>query len=1479
MANRGAGEKQEEQEKRREEPGETPAGMAELVRIMREEQKQQQQLMQLQMDALRGMMERNVRAEEERDRQRVGAAAGVGEQILRLAPQLTGKAQQAYAAMTTADSVDYKKVKEAILRRYDVSEETYRQRFRAARRKEGEAYVELVTRLQDLVRKWMAECESVGAVLDKVVGEQLLNTMPSELRVWISERKPATSAEAGRLADDYTQARRHLRRSNTETGRSSGGPAVPETRKCHNCGTEGHLKRNCPVKEEPAELGGKNSPKIPKKFEKSGVKCYNCSKYGHISAQCPEKASLFCGGGIGRTVARTGLVEGVEVSDVLLDTGCTRTMVRSDLVPENKLLPGEAVTVRCAHGDTVLYQLADVEIKLEGLSLCVKAAVSDGLPVSVLLGTDVPELGQLLQINPMSTHTRGLDHALVLTRAQARRQDEEEKNQRVREIQSGVHPKYIMESKRDNERDTVELLGDEALGKGERGEEEQGEEEGLGDEEAGDGGCAEDEEDRESGGVEDGDEREVVGEKFPDELFQQPRERVRRTRKEKREKRRGVGLERAKDRRRKNRDTSDARSHLEISTEQLQHLQEEDETLARASEGENFFRHDGILYRRWLPQGQPEGSEINQIILPKQCRRSVLEIAHVVPIAGHLGKKKTAARIMRRFYWPTLFRDTADFCRSCPECQKAGQRRVPRAPLIPLPVMEEPFQRVAMDIIGPLPRSRSGHRYVLVLCDYATRYPEAVPMKTVDAEAVAEELVKIFSRVGLPREMLTDQGANFTSQLLAEIYRLLHIKALRTSPYHPQTDGLVERFNATLKGMLRKSATEDGKDWDRLLPYLLFAYREVPQESTGFSPFELLFGREVRGPLDVIKEEWEAASKSSESVVSHILLMRERLERMMTLAQGNLKNAQKQQKRWYDRTSRERTLKPGDRVLVLLPTSTSKLLAQWHGPYPVVSQVGRVNYVVDMVDRRKRKRVFHINMLKKWDEPESSGYLVTAAVDGEEEMETLTWNGGEHGEPTIGEKLTPGQRKELAKLLQKHQHTLTNIPGCTTIAEHSIDTGNSAPVRLPPYRLPHAYREPVKQELQEMREQGIIEEADSEWAAPIVVVQKKDRTIRLCVDYRRLNAVSRVDAYPIPRVDDLIDLLGQAQYLSTLDLTKGYWQVPISMSDQAKTAFTTPFGLFQFKRMPFGLQGAPASFQRMMDRLLQGLGGFASAYLDDLIIFSQTWREHLEHLEAVLTRLCEAGLTARPKKCHFGMEQCIYLGHVVGGGKVQVEASKVEAVQKMSTPKTKKDVRTFLGLTGYYRKFIPNYATIATPLTDLTRKTQPNKVDWTAECEMAFSKLKELLTTAPVLQTPDFSKMFIVQTDASERGVGAVLSQVGESGEDKPVAYFSKKLLTREENYSTVEKECLAIKLATQAFRVYLLGRPFVVQTDHRALEWLDRVKENNSRLSRWSLAMQPFQFTVEYRPGRGNANADSLSRLLERDMHVAGEGGRSVAD
>ena len=381
--------------------------------------------------------------------------------------------------------------------------------------------------------------------------------------------------------------------------------------------------------------------------------------------------------------------------------------------------------------------------------------------------------------------------------------------------------------------------------------------------------------------------------------------------------------------------------------------------------------------------------------------------------------------------------------------------------------------------------------------------------------------------------------------------------------------------------MLRKAASEDGKDWDKLLPYLLFTYREVPQASTGFSPFELLYGHPVRGPLDILRETWEASKRSSESIVSYVLSIQEKLARMSTLARENLAKAQQQQKRWYDQNARERAFQAGEHVLVLLPTSTQKLLAKWQGPYPVRRCISPVTYEIDMFDRQKRHRIFHINMLRKWHAPTALNlWAGDEPADGEADADELPlWkedlSDSGDGEPTIGSQLNSEQKRDLKSLREEFADVMCDLPGRTNLAEHQVHTGSAHPVRLPPYRLPHAYRDTVWRELQE---HGIVEPSSSEWASPIVLVKKKDGTLRFCVDYRRLNSVSQSDTYPMPRIDELIDQLGQAKCITTLDLTRGYWQVPLAESAKAKTAFATPFGLFQFNVMPFGLQGAPATF-------------------------------------------------------------------------------------------------------------------------------------------------------------------------------------------------------------------------------------------------------------------------------------------------------------
>ena len=491
-------------------------------------------------------------------------------------------------------------------------------------------------------------------------------------------------------------------------------------------------------------------------------------------------------------------------------------------------------------------------------------------------------------------------------------------------------------------------------------------------------------------------------------------------------------------------------------------------------------------------------------------------------------------------------------------------------------------------------------------------------------------------------------------------------------------------------------------------------------------------------------------------------------------------------------------------------------------------------------------------MLKKWYPPEATCFWTVEEVSESDEEESIsTWEAECGVDPIVNPQLTEQQKGQLLELLTVFEAVTDGRLRRTSACQHHIHTKDGPPVRQQPYCLPHVYKEAVEKEIELMLKQGIIEPASSERALPIVIIKKKDDTIRLCVDYRRLNAMTQVDAYPMPRIDDILDQVGQARYITTLDLAKGYWQVPVAKEDRPKTVFITPRGLYQFKMMPFGLCGAPATFQRMMDQVIRRMHKFASAYLDDLIIFSTTWEDHLTHLKAVLSRLQELGLTTKPSKCQFAMTECTYLGHVVGNGVVKPEEGKLRTIEQFPQPKTKKQIQSFLGLSGYYRRFIPNYATIAVPLTNMTRKSEPEKVIWTTQCTKAFSKLKELLLSAPVMMNPDFSCPFILQTDASEVGVGAVLSQTDAEGCDHPVAYFSRKLLPREQKYATIEKECLAIKLGgVEAFQVYLLGNEFTIQTDHRALQWLTKIKDSNNRLLRWSLALQPFRFQVVHRKG-----------------------------
>ena len=333
----------------------------------------------------------------------------------------------------------------------------------------------------------------------------------------------------------------------------------------------------------------------------------------------------------------------------------------------------------------------------------------------------------------------------------------------------------------------------------------------------------------------------------------------------------------------------------------------------------------------------------------------------------------------------------------------------------------------------------------------------------------------------------------------------------------------------------------------------------------------------------------------------------------------------------------------------------------------------------------------------------------------------------------ISPELSQEQFAAVQNLLHEYSDIFSNIPSRTSVTEHKVDTGEALPIRSPPYRIPQSLLKTVNDELRQMLELGIVRPSKSPWASPVVVVPKSDGTIRFCVDYRKLNNITKMDAYLIPRMDQMLEKVAQARYISTLDITKGYWQIRLNEDSIPKSAFITTQGLFEFTVMPFGMKTVPATFQRMMKhKVLNGLESFADAYIDDVEIdTSTTFEQHLIHLRQVFDRLREARLCAKPSKCRIAMSMVDFIGHRVGGGNIAPKDALIETILQFPRPRTKKQVRSFLGLAGYYRRFIQNFADIAAPLTNLSRKTEPTKVMWTKRAESAFSQLAKTKISIP----------------------------------------------------------------------------------------------------------------------------------------------------
>ena len=465
--------------------------------------------------------------------------------------------------------------------------------------------------------------------------------------------------------------------------------------------------------------------------------------------------------------------------------------------------------------------------------------------------------------------------------------------------------------------------------------------------------------------------------------------------------------------------------------------------------------------------------------------------------------------------------------------------------------------------------------------------------------------------------------------------------------------------------------------------------------------------------------------------------------------------------------------------------------------------------------------------------------------------------------PGIGEEL----RDELCTLLIEHQYSFafeTSDLGHTELVKHTIDTQGQGPIRQRAYRFSPHQRETAQEIIDELLRFKIIQPSLSPWAAPIVLVKKKTGDVRLCVDYRKLNAITKKDSFPLPRIDDVLDMLDGQKFFSTIDLASGYWQIEMDDDSKEKTAFIVDNNVYEWNRLAFGLTNAPGTFQRLMNFVLRGvLGKTCLVYLDDIIVFSKTKEEHFNNLRQIFRLLDEANLKMKLAKCEFLCKSVHYLGHIISGDGVAPDPAKVETLKNFSRPRTVVELQSFLGLASYYRRFIKDFSTIAHPLLQHTQgKPKPKDlIPWGEDEIKAFECLRSILITEPLLAFPDFSKELLVHTDASNYGAGAVLSQM-HGGKDKPIAYASRHFNKAELNYSTIEKEAAAVVFGIKRFRHYLQDKPFVIVSDHRPLQWLKTFKDETGRLGRWSIMLANTNYTVKYRPGRIHENADFLSRI-----------------
>ena len=1180
---------------------------------------------------------------------------------------LIGKAREIYTQLGVEQSHHYETVKELILKGYELVPEAYRQKFRNCKKDSNQTHVEFARNKEQLFDRWCCS-KKIDQNYDKlrqlVLVEEFKRCIQSDVKTFLDEKQVETLEEAARLADDYYLTHKvsfiakpkptsSHPQNKFMSGNSSGMPSQSNTPKpnstsetksqyplsrptCNYCKKPGHLVSEClklkrKLERDEAKPTGLTTltPRPQSSIKTNTIDIVTKPK----SDSTMEIFEPFMLNGF---VSLSGDNCPPTPIKILRDTGASQSLILADILPfSEKTSSGTSVLIQGVECGTVNIPLHHVNLSSDLVTGPVVIGIKPSLPfkgVHLLLGNDLA--GDKVVVNPLVTDTPNIGQtddpieqeipdlypSCAVTRAMAKKAILKNSNSDIDLTDTFIGQYFNNEIKKSLDPSLSDTQTDSSMS-----------------------------------------------------CHSPPR-----------------SIDQGHDMLSKSQLIQEQQTDPEISKLIFRALPENKISQVPIC----YYIKNGILMRKWRSYDVPADDEwavYHQIVVPKSYRHEILSIAHESPMSGHLGINKTYHKIINHFYWPGLKSDVSKYCKTCHTCQMVGKpnQTIPKAQLHPIPAFDEPFSRILIDCVGPLPRTKSGNEYLLTIMCTSTRFPEAIPLRNIKTKSIVKALIKFFTFVGLPKSVQSDQGSNFMSGIFQQVMHELGIKQYRSSAYHPESQGALERFHQTLKNMVRSYCFDTEKDWDEGIHLLLFAVRESVQESLGFSPFELVFGHSVRGPLKLLKEKFLSNDETPLNLLQYVSDFRNRLSRTCEVARSNLKTSQGKMKARYDNHVIDRKFKPGDKVLALLPIPGRPLQARYFGPYTIDKKTSDLNYIINTPGRRKNKQMCHVNMLKQYFDRDSSiskPITVVNTVPQESNVEPeVNSDFIDKSDPgpsklensdilrNLNNKLShlePSQQEELKQLIHEYEHLFPDIPTRTDKIYHDVIVEDSKPIKQHPYRMNPLKQKHLQDEVKYLLENDFIEPSQSNYSSPCILVPKSNGTYRMCTDYRKVNSVTKTDSFPIPRIDDCIDKVGNSKYVTKFDLLKGLWQVPLTDRAKEVSAFATPNGLYEYRVMPFGMKNSPATFQRLVNNVICGLDG-CDAYIDDVIIYSDSWSDHLQRIRKFFERLSEAKLTVNLAKTEFCHATVTFLGHLVGQGQVKPLEAKVNAISEFPVPYVK----------------------------------------------------------------------------------------------------------------------------------------------------------------------------------------------------------------